>query len=309
MANNNFSVHNVLCPADFSASGMGAFSESVRLARWFGAEITVVHVIPFAMPLPGEMGYVPVPVKGACRAALMRLQQFVDATDHSGVPVSLVCREGHAADEIRAVARERNAELVVMGTHGRSGLKRLVLGSVTEAVLNHPPAPVLTVNRNRSRRDGPFQTVLCATDVSEWSAGTIAAALAIAGEGAKRFILLNVIEGGAGSTGGARERTALTAVHESIPIASQGSLPIEERVACGEPDREILAVAAEESVDLIILGAHGRGAVGHVFGSTAQSIVREAPCPVMVIPAGYVWPATGIVRRGMTERAGSNLTA
>jgi nucleotide-binding universal stress UspA family protein len=246
------------------------------------------------------MGYLPpiaAETDAAARTAMLEeLQRFVDTTPHTGVPIGLLCREGDACEEIRNAAQETEADLVVMGTHGRSGFKRLVLGSVTEALLNRPPAPVLTVNRNLRGRKGLFRTVLCATDVSAWSGGTIAVALAIADEGAKRLTVLNVIEHPVATSGGALERAALSALRDLIPEEARSSYRIDERVTFGESDREILGVAAEEAADLIVLGTRGGGALGHLFGSTVRRVVRDAACPVMVVPAGHVWSATGLVR-------------
>jgi nucleotide-binding universal stress UspA family protein len=256
--------------------------------------------MPFAVPIAGDMGFVPLPAEtrdNAHQATLEELRRFVDATEHSGVPVRMLCRLGDPCDEIHKLALETGADLVVMGTHGRSGLKRLVLGSVTEALLNRPPAPVLTVNRNLRHRKGLFRTVVCATDVSEWSAGTVAVALAFADEGAKRLMVLNVIEHPAESSGGTLERAALVALRDLIPDGARSSYPIDERVAYGEPDREILSVAGEEAADLVVMGTRGGGALGHVFGSTVRRVVRDATCPVLVVPARHVWPATSLARQ------------
>jgi nucleotide-binding universal stress UspA family protein len=297
MTHTNLSIHNILCPTDFSELAGSAFAESVRLARWFGAKVTVVHVMPFAVPIVGDMGYVPLPAEtdeASRKAALDSLRHFVDATEHTGVRVQLECREGDACDEILKMARETAADLVVMGTHGRSGIKRMVLGSVTEAVLNRPPVPVLTVNRDFPRRNGLFRTVLCATDVSSSSAGTIGVALAIADEGARRVTVLNVIEHGVKASGGALELSAQVAVQGLIPDEAQSPYRLDQRIAFGEPDSEILAVAAEEAADLIVMGTHGKRALGHLFGSTVRSVVRDAKCPVLVVPAEYVWPMTSL---------------
>jgi nucleotide-binding universal stress UspA family protein len=305
MADGNLSIHNIICPTDFSEFARSAFAESVRLARWFGAKVTVVHVTPVAVPIAGDMGYVPLPAEtgdNARQGTLDELQRFVDATEHTGVPIGMLCREGDPCHEIHKMALETGADLVVMGTHGRSGFKRLVLGSVTEALLVRPSAPVLTVNRNLPHRKGLFRTVLCATDVSEWSAGTVAVALAIADEGAKRLLVLNVIEHRVESSGGVLERAALAALHDLVPDEARSSYPIDERVTYGESDREILSVAKEEAADLVVMGTRGGGALGHLFGSTVRRVVRDATCPVMVVPAGHVWPATGLVRQRDAER-------
>jgi nucleotide-binding universal stress UspA family protein len=125
----------------------------------------------------------------------------------------------------------------------------------------------------------------------------MAVALAIADEGAKHLTVLNVIEHHAQSSGGDIERTALAALHELIPEEARSSYAIDERVMFGESDREILGAAAEEAADLVVMGTRGGGALGHLFGSTVRGVVREATCPVMVVPAGHVWPATGLARR------------
>ena len=300
MTDTKLTIHNILCPTDFSELARSAFAESVRLARWFGAKVTVAHVMPFAVPIAGDLGYVPLPAgtnEASRKAALASLRHFVDTTEHTGVHLQLVCREGDACDEILKVARDVAADLVVMGTHGRSGIKRMVLGSVTEAVLHRPPAPVLTVNREFPRRNGLFRTVLCATDASSSSEGTIGVALAIADEGAKRVTVLNVIEHGVKGASGALELSARIALQGLIPDEARSSYRIDERIAFGEPDPEILAVAAEEAADLIVMGTRGRGTLGHLFGSTVRSVVRDAKCPVLVVPAGYVWPVTSLVRK------------
>jgi len=304
MADNKLSIHNITCPTDYSECAASAFAESVRLARWFGARVTVVHVTPFALPIVGGMGYVPLPAEtrdNARQATLEALERFVDATEHTGVPIEMISREGDPCHEIYNVAVETGADLVVMGTHGRSGFKRLVLGSVTEALLNHPPAPVFTVNRSFSHGKGLFRTVLCATDVSERSAGTVAAAFAIADEGAKRLMVLNVIDHRVDSSGGALERAAFAALHDLVPDDARRSYRIDESVTYGESDREILDVAKEEAADVVVMGTRGGGTLGHLFGSTVRCVVRDAMCPVLVVPAGHVWPATGLVRQSRTE--------
>jgi nucleotide-binding universal stress UspA family protein len=303
MNDTNLSIHNIICPTDFSEFAASALAESVRLARWFGAKVTVLHVMPLPVPIAGDMGYVPRAGTDdtARQATLAELEHFVDATEHTGVPIAMVCRDGDPCEQIRALAQETGADLVVMGTHGRSGFKRLVLGSVTEALLNRPPAPVLTVNRDHKRRKGLFRTVLCAIDVSAWSAGTVAVALAVADEGAKRLMLLNVIENHVESFGGAAERAALAALRDLVPDEARSSYTIEECVSLGPPEREILGVAADRDVDLVVMGTRGGGALGHLFGSTVRRVVRDAACPVLVVPAGYSWPATGLVQRRDTQ--------
>jgi len=325
MGNASISIHNVMCPTDFSDCAASAFAESVRLARWFGARITVLHVIPPAIPTSVDMGYLPVPsgIGAAVRQEkLEELERFVAAKEHHGVPVRTVCREGDTPREIRAAVCETGADLIVMGTHGRSGLGRLVLGSVTEAMLTDAPVPVLTVHRDAAGGPGLFRRVLCAADASEWSAGTIAFAIEIAAEGAEHLTVLNVIEDLPDTRAWAQGRYAMREVEafrgdlelaavaelqKLIPDEARVSCRLEEHVAFGRPEREILRVAQDEGADLIVMGTHGRGALDRVlFGSTVRRVVRAAACAVAVFPAGHRWPATGLIRPLKAEPFGAH---
>jgi nucleotide-binding universal stress UspA family protein len=193
-----------------------------------------------------------------------------------------------------------------MGTHGRSGLKRLVLGSVTEAVLRNAPAPVLTVHRDVAHRKGLFRRIICATDVSENTARTIAVAMALADEGANRLTVLNVIEEGKESSRGDLERAALSALQRLIPDEARNSYRIEEHVAFGQADREILRIAAEEDADLVVMGTHRHAALGPLFGSAVRGVVRDAACPVLLVPTGHAWPVTGLAKTQTAEPVGAS---
>ena len=88
MIDNKRGIHNIVCPTDFSDLSASAFAESERLARWFGAKVTAVHITPFALPIVGELGYIPIPqetVKAAHEPMLAKLQSFVDQTEHIGL--------------------------------------------------------------------------------------------------------------------------------------------------------------------------------------------------------------------------------
>ena len=300
MTGNGLSIHSIVCPTDFSEPAASALAEAMRLAKWFGSTVTVLHVIPFTASIaPGDLGQLPIvaPSESERRAVLDSLRRLVEETEHAGVPVSVVCREGDVRAELARLVRETSADLVVMGTHGRSGFRRMVLGSMTEAVLDHPPAPVLAVNRACAAGPGLYRTVLCALDVSESSAGTLAVALAMAGDDAKRLTVLNVIDHGLEAFRGVAELTAMAALHDLVPDDARSTLRIDERVAVGEPDREILVAAEVEGADLIVLGTRGRGALAHLVAPTVRRVIRAAPCPVLVVPAGFAWQATGLVAR------------
>ena len=313
MTISGMSIHHVMCPTDFSVHAKAAYAEAVRVARWFGAKVTLFHVIPPDIPFGSELLYVPPPPvssRGLRLAKLEELVEFRDAIDHAGVPVETVLWMGDVAHEIRQAARDRSVDLLVMGTHGRTGIGRLVLGSVTEAILRRPPVPVLTVHRPLPSRSRLFRHVLCAVDVSEWSAGTVGFAVALSGDGAEHLTVLSVIEDLPELQARARghfsleeveryrldlERATVAELQERIPDEARTACRIEEIVRFGQAHREILEVAEDEGADLIVMGSPGKGALDRlVFGSTVRGVIRAARCPVLIVPSRHAWRATAL---------------
>jgi nucleotide-binding universal stress UspA family protein len=136
-----FPIHTILHPTDFSDQAAAALSMAEALARDYGARLVVLHVLPPPPVIGGEMGsYIPEPDDPA------ELWEKLNAIKPEGaICVERFLVKGEAAEEIVRMARGENADLVVMGTHGRTGLGRLLMGSVAECVMRKAPCPVLTV--------------------------------------------------------------------------------------------------------------------------------------------------------------------
>jgi nucleotide-binding universal stress UspA family protein len=293
-------IDRILCPTDFSESAARALRLAVGLARWWGARVTVLHVVaPSLSTTAGLPSLAPFDEAALRAQAEEDLATFVAPVLHEPVTVEKKLRLGDPAREIQAVAK--GAGLLVMGTHGRSGFEHLMLGSVTETLLRRAPCPVITVSgapRPTTRRT-LFKRVLCAADLGEGSEEVIAFALAMAEESEAEVILLHVIEGlpDAGTTARVglpvpdSERLqvdlrsfALDRLRETVPDEVRALCPIREEVAEGGPAREILRVATEGQADLIVMGAHSRGPLGRAFfGSTSNQVVRESRCPVLTV--------------------------
>ena len=173
-----FAIRTILHPTDFSDRSQPAFELACSLARDYRAELVVLHVaqLPLLVPMEGVLVPTPVDEVDASRAQL--------ATIHADDPqVKLVHRlaEGNAADEIVAAASALPADLIVMGSHGRSGLARVLLGSVAEQVMRTAPCPVMTLKgtpsaaavkapcRSNCRHGKPSGTTSCVTDCSRLS--------------------------------------------------------------------------------------------------------------------------------------------
>lgn len=296
-------IGRVLCPIDFSDTSRHALEYAVVLARWYGSRVTVLHAcaVPAAVPVApygGPAGIEPAVLSVPRRAQVQQeLERFVQPFLDPQVRVDLRLGDGLPIEEILRASTECQPDLIVLGTHGRSGFERLLLGSVTERVLRKAPCPVLTVPpRAADIRPPAFGRILCAVDFSPSSLRGLEYALSLAQESDASLVVLNVLElltdlehyevPGFNFTDYAasviREtRDRLTA---SIPAAAREYCEITELVLTGKPHREILALARENQMDLVVMGVRGRGVADlAIFGSTTQQVVRAAPCPVLTI--------------------------
>jgi nucleotide-binding universal stress UspA family protein len=303
------SIKHVLCPVDFSEFSRHAFGRAVAVARGYGADLTVLHVLPVPSMVPalpyGPEGPGPFGFEAVDRVrALAELSQFLGAEHSAGVPVRYEAAESPAVHkEILQQASRISADLVVMGTHGRSGFDHLLLGSVAERTLRTSRVPVLVVPPHT--RDvvpppiEPFRSVLCAVDFSQDSARALEHAASLARHGAGRLTLLHVVEPmpvGYDPMGGPPfdiagyefrlEESGRAQLQKLAPDRLTAGCEVETVLARGKAYKEILRVAAECQADVIVLGVHGRNAFDRlVFGSTTEHIIRRARCPVLAVPA------------------------
>jgi nucleotide-binding universal stress UspA family protein len=297
-------IERILCPTDYSPFSERALARAVRLARWFGAVVTVVDVIPTPLWVvsadPGVPYAVPADLLRVQRQEEAEaLERFVAPHRDQGVTIHTRLLDGDPSRLILDVAVEWPADLVVMGTHGRSGFEHLVLGSVAEKVVRRATCPVLTIGEAVAPDGtGPlFRRVLCALDLTEASARTLDLALSMAEENMASITLLHVLEGVPGHAGPPRYR-ALPAVarirrelfkdaeerlRRGVPPEARAFCTVTERVEEGSAWREILRVAEARDADLIVMGAHSSGSLDRAFfGSTVNHVVRSAHCPVLV---------------------------
>jgi nucleotide-binding universal stress UspA family protein len=143
-------IRTILHPTDFSRASAPAFKRAVQMAKDNRAQLLILHILAPASPMLMTDGYVPPKVyddmEAAARAeAQKQLRRLVEKAKHSGARVKPILLEGIAHERIIQAARSRKADLVVIGTHGRTGFARFFLGSVASRVLAISPCPVLTV--------------------------------------------------------------------------------------------------------------------------------------------------------------------
>lgn len=303
-----FDIHRILCPVDLSDASRHALDHAFVLAGWYSASVTVLHVYtPMYLPVPGPALTTVTGTAVFDESDIDRLRAqvhaFVAAARPGDSPYDVVIDSGSPSKGILQHADAMPADLIVLGTHGLSGFEHMMVGSVTEKVLRKAPCPVLTVPpRAYATSELPFKRLLCPIDFSDASIAASKIALALAGEADGKIVFVHVIEGpeedepDVTSTFDVpefrrlREQEAGAKLAALIPAdAGQWCEPA-GRLAHGKPYREILRLAEAESIDLIVMGVHGRNPIDlALFGSTTNHVVRRARCPVLTLRS----PAVG----------------
>lgn len=291
-------LNRILCPVDFSPFSDRALRYAMKLSLWYGATLQVLHVMP---PLP--------PSSANALAATSRqltarnLRAAVDRYTLPGVDVAAEIVE--SADPIGRILERADAfdvDLIVTGSHGRTGVQRVLLGSVVEGLLHRSGRPVLTVPSHLDPALAAhitFSRIVCAIDFSAPSLAALAYALSLAEEADARLILLHVIdpppelaaslshEADVNRLRAESEANALTRLRALVPEHARDYCAVETAVLEGGAAQQVLRMAKERHADLIVLGVHGRNAFDLAFfGSTSKDVIRQAYCPVMVVPAG-----------------------
>jgi nucleotide-binding universal stress UspA family protein len=298
-------VKKILCAIDFSEHARHAMDYAVALARSWDSAITAVHVHPLATPVlvgpyVGSETAVHVSLSEEERADLHRaLTDFVAPDRASGVRIDTRVEEAFAVP--RAIverAEADRADVVVLGTHGRSGFERWVMGSVAERVLRTSRVPVLTVPpRVEGTVDATcvsFERIVCPVDFGASSARALEEAACLAERARAALTVVHIVDLATDvfdaylAEGADYRRTRFEHAREelmaAVPDRIRQQHAVTELVLVGKPYREIVRLAREQQADLIVMGVQGRGAVDRVlFGSTANQVVRQASCPVLTV--------------------------
>jgi nucleotide-binding universal stress UspA family protein len=291
-------IRRILAPTDFSEPSRIAFAYAVTVARWYEAEITVAHVLPSVLAYP-EPAWPATAAPVEIRArALAELERWSQPARAAGVRSSAVIVDGDAATEIVSLASSAAADMIVMGTRGRGGFEAAILGSVSASVLRKAACPVLTVSGSSRVCEGPgerpFRRILCALDLTAPSSDTFNFALSLAQESDASLAVLHVLErrghrantrAGADVDEGSLVEDARERLRSLVPAEARDWCDIAELARIGDVSGEILAVARDQRVGLVVMGAHGARPIDALcFGSAARDVVREAPCPVLTLP-------------------------
>lgn len=296
-------IQNILVPIDFSKLSIRAIDAAKNLAQRFGATVHLVYVHEFYDPIgfTALPAAVPVPMPGwsvaaAEKIANERRQELRGLAARFGLSArNCYFREGAPVfDEICRLAREIRADLIVIPTHGRTGLKHTFLGSTAERVVQHSPCPIFV----QRQAPGKIDKILVPVDFSRCSLEALEYAIALADRTASKIIVLHALHLGYAFTADGYAMYDLSSLTEAarkgaegemrafVRKAKFGGVKFEATVQVGPPVSEICRLAEAKDVDLIITATHGYTGLKHLLmGSVAEQTVRYAHRSVLVVPS------------------------
>ena len=274
-------LNRILVATDFSGSAAHARARAAHFARAVGAELHTLHVVSDAQGDPSSV--------------------------RNSAPDGIARRRARTpAEGILAYAEEHAADLIVVGTRGRAGVERWVLGSVAETVVRQAACPVLVVRDDLVRLGhagpAPPRQIVVGLDLDRPTSPLVAYAREVAALAGARVDFLHVLERPAAFRLFELEgfRAALPRLasqtrerlHRVVNAGRGPHVPARCFVLTGDPAREIVRYADVQAADLVFLGTYGEPG-GLVLGGVTERVMRAAPCPVLTLNAATTLPLTG----------------
>lgn len=282
------SLRNILLPTDFSPRSETILVHGVSLARRYDSTLYTVTVVPEEIT-----DYVQPPDPFFLRhSAEKKMANLATPVLLQGIRHREFVKEGSVLETLSDLIIRLEIDLLVLGTHGRSGMKKVMLGSVAEGIINSAPCPVFTVGPQVSRMAPPqvrLQRILYATDLLHGSGRALAFALWLAEQDHARLTLLHVLKTPSdvppGYPQSEREMTKKR-LAELLPPESVASVETECIAEMGSPGEQILKVAESQGADLIVMGPHHTAyarASTHLPWVTPHQVLCHARCPVLTV--------------------------
>jgi nucleotide-binding universal stress UspA family protein len=256
------------------------------LAKRYESKLFIAHAVP---PDAGTTSVeMQLPVHDLMQSNAERNVALLEQTEElKSFPHEVIVESGEAWEVLKEVACNKSIDLIVMGTHGRGGISKLLSGSTAEKVIRHARCPVLTVGPQvRPLSLGRFGHILYATDFSDGSMRALTYALSLAKEDGGELTMLHVIESNPVSESELIEwklddrRKLNQLIPPDIDLACKAEIEVE----VGAPAEEIICLAGSRNAELIVMGCRGGGAVStHLPWSTLHHVLQHAPCPVLTV--------------------------
>lgn len=289
--NTSLSFKNILYATDFSSAAEAALPFVSEIARLYDSHILGVHVRTpdsYSLIPPAAFPY-------SAESADEQLKNLSSALDEQlqGVKHEILIGDGEVWEFLSQVLHNHDIDLIVIGTQGRAGVEKFMLGSQAEAIFRQAQCPVLTVGPHATREGAApwkIKKILLAIDFTLESLSALPLAFALACERHAELTLMNVIEKGETGDLVRPEQyvdSTVRMLQAQVPKSAEFECRLSYVVKQGVPSEEILRVAKELGSDLIVLGvrrAEGRlGFATHVVRPTAHKVVSQAMCPVLTV--------------------------
>ena len=288
---------NILSATDFSEFSNHTVSYGVALAKEFGADLHICHVIDLSsVAIYGEFQLDPVGQQDRIMEdANAQLEELAGDQPVAWEPLITV---GKPADEISRAVEDKDIDLVITATRGRSGFKRLILGSVTERLMRTLSCPLLVVrsHEHELKQEIKLQKILVGCDFSPDSGQAFAYGLSLAQEFLAELHLAHVIEPPAqpnlireealvpGQIQEEYHDLLIQKLKDMVPDEAANWCTPQTSIMEGQPHDELVKYAHTRDIDMIVLGVRGHGLVKTLFlGSTTDRVIRDSPCPVLSV--------------------------
>ncbi len=282
-------IKKVLVPVDFSEASKKAVNYGLSLALEFNARLVLAHIAPF-----DAVAY------EAAKGDLLRLipVEYRDRCDFE-----IIVKSGEVRQEILGIVEDKQIDLVVMGSRGRSYFERMLLGSVTERMLRKLHVPILTVSHVDPEKEihaadpVPLRRLVYATDLVEGSEAGLEFSIRLARGLDARLTVVHVVQPMDAALRGLETAAfmpnyvdeiraqAAERLSRMVALVSDGSIPITTVITEGVAYESINNVAAEQNADLIVINLQGKGRLERaLIGATAERVIRTATVPVLSLP-------------------------
>jgi nucleotide-binding universal stress UspA family protein len=274
------STKRVLFATDFSDCAAVALPYALNLAAQPGGKLIAAHVV--------SMGPVPTgfPAREWLATAAQGVREARDSMERiesqlQGLKHEIVVRSGDVCGQIAAIVRSEPVDVIVLGTHGRTGLRKAVFGSVAEKLFRHAARPVLTIGPHVNTQVEGMQeihSILCPTDFSQEAEAALGYAVSLARERGARLYLLHIPKPGRAWDRAFLEQYLLGLLPAEPGLQCEPKAMVEE----GEAAEVIVDEAREIAADLIVMGPKRRSGMPGTMATTYR-VVTEAPCPVLTV--------------------------
>jgi nucleotide-binding universal stress UspA family protein len=291
----SFHPSRILCPVDFSDLSNLALKYAAAGARAFGCTLVVFHAQRFELPVYFTRSQIAGLTRQhraeqeKAKELLRRHVRRILGSQASQLPLKFDLADAHPVDAVLSAAKRHRADLIVMGSHGRGGAKRLWLGSVAENVIRQADVPVFVARQKQhefidttdARTTAQLATILCPVNFTDAARAGLEHATSLAHQFNARLVTACIVE--------PDEARGVAEVRQQLASWLSGGghrqCEVQALARRGQAAEQIVSLAGKVKADLVVLGAQPRSLLQTwLWGDTTEFVLRHAPAPVLVVP-------------------------